>query len=75
VIWSTVAVFSAICTPVSREVWVFLSSTFRDFMQERVRLVKQVFSELRPKARGLGVEMVDSDLCWGIKEKQIRQDR
>lgn len=54
---------------------MFLSSTFRDFMQETVRLVKQVFPELRPKARGLGVEVVDLDLCWGITEKQIREDR
>ena len=30
-------------SPASRQIRVFLSSTFRDFMQERDLLVKQVF--------------------------------
>jgi hypothetical protein len=46
----------------SREIRVFLSSTFSDFMQERDLLVKQVFPELRRKARERGVEAVDVDL-------------
>ena len=59
----------------SREIRVFLSSTFRDFKQERDRLVKQVFPELRRKARECGVEVVDVDLRWGITEKERRQGK
>lgn len=50
----------------SREIRVFLSSTFRDFIEERDLLVKQVFPELRRKARDRGVEVVDVDLRWGL---------
>jgi len=59
----------------SREIRVFLSSTFRDFMEERDLLVKQVFPELRRKARARGVEVVDVDLRWGITEEESRQGR
>ena len=59
----------------SREILVFLSSTFQDFMQERDLLVKQVFPELRRKARECGVEVVDVDLRWGITEEERRQGK
>ena len=59
----------------SREIRVFLSSTFRDFMAERDRLVKQVFPELRRKARERGVEVVEVDLRWGITEEESRQGK
>ena len=62
-------------SPESREIRVFLSSTFRDFMQERDRLVKEVFPELRRKARERGVEVVDVDLRWGITEEESRQGK
>ena len=52
---------------------VFLSSTFRDFMQERDLLVKQVFPSLRRRAQERGVEVVDVDLRWGITEEQSKQ--
>ena len=35
----------------SREIRVFLSSTFRDFMEERDLLVKQIFPSLRRRAQ------------------------
>ena len=54
---------------------VFLSSTFRDFMEERDLLVKQVFPELRRKARKRGVEGVDVDLRWGITEEESEQGK
>jgi len=57
----------------SREIRVFLSSTFRDFMQERDLLVKQVFPALRRRARERGVELVDVDLRWGITQEQSEQ--
>lgn len=62
-------------SPTSRQIRVFLSSTFRDFMEERDLLVKQVFPELRRKARERGVEVVDVDLRWGITEEESRQGK
>jgi nephrocystin-3 len=59
----------------SRVIRVFLSSTFRDFMQERDLLVKQVFPELNRRARERGVEVVDVDLRWGITEEESRQGK
>jgi len=62
-------------SPQSRVIRVFLSSTFRDFMQERDLLVKQVFPELRRKARERGVEVVEVDLRWGITEEESHQGK
>ena len=61
--------------PESREIRVFLSSTFRDFMQERDLLVKQVFPALRRRAQERGVEIVDVDLRWGITEEESQQGK
>ena len=54
---------------------VFLSSTFRDFMQERDLLVKEIFPELRRKARQRGVDVVDVDLRWGITQEESEQGK
>ena len=59
----------------SREVRVFLSSTFRDFMEERDLLVKQVFPSLRRRAKDRGVEVVDVDLRWGITQQESEQGK
>ena len=59
----------------SREIRVFLSSTFRDFMAERDLLVKQVFPSLRRRAKDRGVEVVDVDLRWGITEQESQQGK
>lgn len=59
-------------TPLVR---VFLSSTFRDFMEERDLLVKQVFPRLRQKAKRRGVELIDVDLRWGITEEESEQGK
>jgi len=53
----------------SRQIRVFLSSTFRDFMQERDQLVKQVFPALRRRAQERGVEIVDVDLRPHCQER------
>ena len=53
----------------SRLVRVFISSTFRDFIEERDELVKTIFPELRRKCRARQVELVDVDLRWGITEE------
>jgi nephrocystin-3 len=56
--------------PESREIRVFLSSTFRDFNEERRLLATQVFPELNRKARDRGVELVEVDLRWGVTQAQ-----
>ena len=55
---------------VSREIRVFLSSTFRDFNEERKLLATQVFPELNRRARERGVELVEVDLRWGVTQEQ-----
>ena len=59
----------------SREIRVFLSSTFRDFMEERDLLVKQVFPSLRRRAQDRGVEVVDVDLRWGVTQEESEQGK
>ncbi len=59
----------------SRTVRVFLSSTFRDFAEERDLLARKVFPELRRKCRERQVELVDVDLRWGITEKEAQQGK
>ena len=56
--------------PESREIRVFLSSTFRDFNEERRLLATQVFPELNRRARERGVELVEVDLRWGVTQEQ-----
>ena len=62
-------------TPESRQIRVFLSSTFRDFMEERDLLVKQVFPRLRKQAQERGVEVVDVDLRWGVTQEESEQGK
>ena len=54
----------------SREIRVFLSSTFRDFNEERRLLATQVFPRLNRQARERGVELVEVDLRWGVTQEQ-----
>ena len=56
--------------PESREIRVFLSSTFRDFNEERKLLATEVFPDLNRKARERGVELVEVDLRWGVTQQQ-----
>jgi hypothetical protein len=56
----------------SRLVRVFISSTFRDFIQERDELVKKVFPQLRQKLKERFVELLEVDLRWGITEEQAK---
>jgi nephrocystin-3 len=57
----------------SRTVRVFLSSTFRDFAEERDLLVRKIFPELRRRARERNVEVIDIDLRWGITPEQAER--
>ena len=59
----------------SRVIRVFLSSTFRDFAEERDLLVKKVFPELRRLCRERQVELVEVDLRWGITEEEAQQGK
>ena len=56
-----------------RTVRIFLSSTFRDFDEERCLLVQQVFPALRARLRERFVELVDIDLRWGISAEEAEQ--
>jgi tetratricopeptide (TPR) repeat protein len=57
----------------NRTVRIFISSTFRDFGRERDLLTRQVFPELRRRARDRRVEIVGIDLRWGITEEESAQ--
>ncbi|MBC8149367.1 MAG: DUF4062 domain-containing protein [Verrucomicrobiaceae bacterium] len=59
----------------SRVIRVFLSSTFRDFGEERDLLVKKVFPELRRLCRERQVELVEVDLRWGITAEEAEQGK
>jgi tetratricopeptide (TPR) repeat protein len=57
----------------SRTIRIFLSSTFRDFGEERDLLVKRVFPALRAKLKDRFVELVDVDLRWGITAEEAER--
>jgi tetratricopeptide (TPR) repeat protein len=59
--------------PVSRTLRIFLSSTFRDFGEERDLLVKRVFPALRARLKDRFVELVDVDLRWGITAEEAER--
>ena len=54
---------------------VFISSTFRDMMDEREYLLKQVFPRLHRICAERGVEMSEIDLRWGVTEKEARRGK
>jgi nephrocystin-3 len=57
----------------SRTARIFLSSTFRDFGEERDLLVRKVFPGLRARLKDRFVELVDVDLRWGITAEQAER--
>ena len=57
----------------NRTIRLFLSSTFRDFSEERDLLVRQVFPALRARLKERFVELVDVDLRWGITAEQAER--
>jgi nephrocystin-3 len=57
----------------SRTARIFLSSTFRDFGEERDLLVRKVFPALRARLKDRFVELVDVDLRWGITAEQAER--
>ena len=57
----------------TRTVRLFLSSTFRDFGEERDLLVRKVFPPLRARLKDRFVELVDVDLRWGITVEEAER--
>lgn len=53
-----------------RSIRIFISSTFRDMMEERDALMTHTWPELRRFCRERQVELVEVDLRWGIAEEQ-----
>ena len=56
-----------------RVVRVFISSTFRDMIEDRNELMAQVWPALRKVCRGRAVEFVEVDLRWGVTEEQAQR--
>ncbi len=54
----------------SREIRIFISSTFDDLVEERELLMKSVWLRLQQKCRRRGVELVFIDLRWGISAER-----
>ena len=54
----------------NRSIRIFISSTFRDMMEERNILMTHAWPELRKFCRERQVELVEVDLRWGIAEEQ-----
>lgn len=54
----------------NRRIRVFVSSTFRDMMEERELLMTHTWPELRRFCRERQLELVEVDLRWGITEEQ-----
>ena len=57
-------------TPTSREIRVFLSSTFQDMDAERNHLLKQVFPQVRAACLARQVGFTEIDLRWGVTEEE-----
>ncbi len=58
--------------PTSREIRVFLSSTFRDMEAERNHLVKQIFPKVRAACLARQVGFTEIDLRWGVTEDESK---
>lgn len=54
----------------NRRIRVFVSSTFRDMVEDRNALMTHCWPELRRFCRERQVELVEVDLRWGIAEEQ-----
>ena len=56
-----------------RSIRVFISSTFRDMIAERDKLMADVWPQLRKLCQERYVELVEVDMRWGITEAQSSQ--
>src|SRR3954468_1839404 len=53
-----------------RAIRVFISSTFRDMMQDREELIARVFPAIRKLCESRGVAWSEVDLRWGVTDEQ-----
>lgn len=58
-----------------RKVRIFISSTFRDMMQERELLIKRIFPQLHHWCKERQIEMTEVDLRWGITEQEAKEGK
>src|SRR3954449_7234275 len=56
--------------PGGRAIRVFISSTFRDMMQDREELIARVFPAIRKLCESRGVAWSEVDLRWGVTDEQ-----
>jgi tetratricopeptide (TPR) repeat protein len=59
----------------TRQIRIFISSTFRDMMAERDHLVTKVFPALRRYCEERGITLFELDLRWGISEEESKQGK
>lgn len=59
----------------TREIRVFLSSTFKDMDEERRYLVEHVFPQVRQACAHRQVVFTEIDLRWGITEEETKNGR
>ena len=59
----------------TRQIRIFISSTFRDMMAERDYLVTRVFPALRRYCGERDVSLYELDLRWGISEEESKQGK
>lgn len=59
----------------SRNIRVFISSTFNDMQEERTELVSKVFPLLRKMAKERQVVLTEIDLRWGITEEDAKESK
>lgn len=59
----------------SRDIRVFLSSTFADMQGERDYLVKKIFPAIKRECLRRNVEFTVLDLRWGITEEEAKSGR
>ena len=71
----SVAVRPAAAHDNTREVRVFISSTFWDLGAAREHILKKVFPQLRQTCRDRGLELTEIDLRWGITEEEAYQGK
>jgi len=59
----------------SREIRVFLSSTFKDMETEREYLLGRIFPSVRKACAERGVSFSEIDLRWGVTEEDSKNGR
>lgn len=59
----------------SRNIRIFISSTFQDMQSERDMLVNKVFPRLRQIAYERNVTLTEVDLRWGITEEEAKSSK